>query len=153
MDHTSSRSKAGSSEEAFSHIGDHTSNSLVFSDTDKQVSFNHNRPFYLTGTANGLEFKRMFIDGGSALNIVPTSRLKLLRIPESRDPIYITGIGCESRKTLGYLVLALQIGKIRIPATFHIIDADPTYHLLLGRSWNSLWYGLVLSTYHQCFKA
>ncbi|PON49759.1 hypothetical protein PanWU01x14_227950 [Parasponia andersonii] len=39
----------------------------------------------------------------------------------------------SSYVTKGYITIDLQVGQIRTPTTFHVIDVDVSYHLLLGR--------------------
>jgi len=54
-------------------------------------------------------------------------------------------------RLMGKIKLRCQIGDLRSEVTCHIIDADTSYNLLLGRPWihrNST----VLSTLHQVMK-
>lgn len=45
----------------------------------------------------------------------------------------------------------LVVGAICADTKFHIIDAEPNYHIILGRSWMHN-YVVVPSSYHQCLK-
>ena len=45
----------------------------------------------------------------------------------------------------------MLIGEMESSALFHVIDAKTTYKVLIGRPWLHE-YGVMPSTYHQCFK-
>ena len=46
----------------------------------------------------------------------------------------------------------LQIGPLRAPTKFYVINAEVSYHILLGRSWIHRNYAIP-STLNQCLKA
>ena len=58
----------------------------------------------------------------------------------------------SSYTTKGYVNVDLHIGPIRSPTKFYVIDAEVSYHLLLGTPWIHKSY-TVPSTLHQCVKA
>ena len=45
----------------------------------------------------------------------------------------------------------MLIGEMESSVLFHVIDAKTIYKVLIGRPWLHE-YGVVPSTYHQCFK-
>ena len=53
--------------------------------------------------------------------------------------------------TEGYVQLALRVGPIVDLTRFHVINAEVSYHVLLGRPWLHK-HRLIPSTYHQCIK-
>ena len=53
--------------------------------------------------------------------------------------------------TEGYVQLALRVGPIVALTRFHVINAEVSYHVLLGRLWLHK-HRLIPSTYHQCIK-
>lgn len=92
----------------------------------------------MTAIINGLEARRTFIDNGASVNIMPLSTLRHLGIPEKKlvkKQIDITGFTSNRARTLGSIQVDVQVGKLRGPVTFHVIDADTTYHAVLGRVW------------------
>ena len=128
---------------------------ITFSEQDKQVPFFHNRPLYVMATVNSHEFTRALLDGGASVNVMPLSSFYACGIPKGRlvkSPIDVHGFGNDKTQTLGYVHTSIELGKIRSTIKFHVIDAHPSYQLLIGRIWMHQ-HGLVPSTYHQCAKA
>lgn len=111
------------------------SNLITFTDADRQVPFLHNRPLYVTACVNSVELKRVFLDDGASINLMPLSTFKMAGIPKNRivkNPIAITGFGGDKRESLGYVVVDLIVGAIHSTTKFHLINADPNYHIILG---------------------
>ncbi|KAM1018797.1 hypothetical protein ACFX2C_040378 [Malus domestica] len=52
---------------------------------------------------------------------------------------------------MGTIALQMEIGELYSDTLFHVIDANTSYNVLLGRPWLHT-YGVVPSTLHQCFK-
>ena len=63
----------------------------------------------------------------------------------------IQGFNQDGQRAIGKIRLDMLIGDMESSALFHIIDVRTSYKLLLGRTWLHE-YGVVPSTYHQCFK-
>ena len=53
--------------------------------------------------------------------------------------------------TEGYVQLALRVGPIVALTRFHMINAEVSYHVLLGRLWLYK-HRFIPSTFHQCIK-
>lgn len=114
------------------------SNSITFTDADKRVPFLHNRPLYVTACVNSVELKCVFLYDRASINLMPLSTFKMAGIPENRivkNPIAITGFGGDKRESLGYVVVDLIVGAICSMTKFHLINADPNYHIILGCNW------------------
>lgn len=82
-----------------------------------------------------MELRRAFLDGGASINLMPLTTFRAIGIPENRivkAPIAITGFGGDKKESLGYVVVDLVVGPIRAATKFHIIEADPIYHIILG---------------------
>ncbi|KAI5317216.1 hypothetical protein L3X38_036923 [Prunus dulcis] len=62
-----------------------------------------------------------------------------------------SGFQSSRTKAMGTIALQMEIGELYSDALFHVIDADTSYNVLLGRPWLHT-YGIVPSTLHQCFK-
>ena len=129
---------------------------LTFSRKDAQTTgFNHNKPLYVEAKVNGLAFRRALVNSGSSVNIMSYQTFKAAGIPEKRliaSNVPLVTFASSSYKTKGYVNVDLQIGPIRSPTKFYVIDAEVSYHLLLGRPWIHKSYA-VPSTLHQCVKA
>ena len=63
----------------------------------------------------------------------------------------IQGFNQGGQRAIGKIRLHMLIGEMESSALFHVIDANTTYKVLIGRPWLHE-YGVVPSTYHQCFK-
>ena len=63
----------------------------------------------------------------------------------------IQGFNQGGQRAIGKIRLQMLIGEMESNALFHVIDAKTTYKLLIRRPWLHE-YGVVPSTYHQCFK-
>ena len=98
--------------------------------------------------------KRIQVDPGSALSIIPKRLLYFLGTPLSRlstTTTTIYGLNTRSSYPLGKIRLRCQIGDLKSEVTCYIIDADMPYNLLLRWSWiHANW--IVPSTLHQYFK-
>ena len=80
---------------------------------------------------------------------------KVARILEKKlitNNVPLVTFASNSYTTKGYVNVDLQVGPIRAPTKFYIIDAEVSYHLLLGRPRIYKSYA-VPSTLHQCVKA
>lgn len=63
----------------------------------------------------------------------------------------ISGFNNKSQPSLGTVNVTLKVGTQVSDTLFHVIDADPAYHLLLGRPWLHE-HQAIPSSYHQCKK-
>ena len=63
----------------------------------------------------------------------------------------IAGFGGSVESIEGYVQLALRVGPIVALTRFHVINAEASYHVLLGCPWLHK-HHLIPSTYHQCIK-
>ncbi|PON70057.1 LOW QUALITY PROTEIN: Aspartic peptidase domain containing protein [Trema orientale] len=77
-------------------------------------------------------FKRAIVDNGSSVNLMSWQTFK----DDKKLVVQVTPIvtfASSSYVTKGYVNVDLQVGQIRTPTKFHVIDVDVSYHLLLGR--------------------
>ncbi|XP_030964649.1 uncharacterized protein LOC115985896 [Quercus lobata] len=129
--------------------------SIIFANDDRLLGSKiHNCPLYVTGYIREQEVNRILIDGGSAVNILPLKILKELEISLDEllpSRLMIQGFNQGGQRAIGKIRLHMLIGETESSALFHVIDAKTTYKMLIGRPWLHE-YGVVPSTYHQCFK-
>ncbi|CAA0832644.1 Unknown protein, partial [Striga hermonthica] len=136
---------------------DHEDNDAAVTYTDEDLMLGskpHNRPLFVTGYTREKKVNRILIDGGSAVNILSLRTLKELEVPTdelSNSRLMIQGFNQGGQRALGIIRLKLVIGEMTSNALFHVIDAKTSYNMLLGRPWLHE-YGVVPSTWHQCFK-
>ena len=132
-----------------------TINAITFTDKDMEVEhLDHRMPLYLMVTINGVQIKRALVDTGALLNLIALNTLEAVGLVDRRilrAPMEIIGFGGSVESTEGYVQLALRVGPIVALTRFHVINAEVSYHVLLGRPWLHK-YRLFPSTYHQCIK-
>jgi len=114
----------------------------------------HDRPLYYTRYIGSTCIKRVQVDPGSALCIIPKRLLYFIGIPLNRLLTMTTtiyGYNAGSSHPLGKIRLCCRIGDLKLEVTCYIIDPDTSYNLLLGGPWiHTNW--IVPSNLHQWFK-
>ncbi|ONK57059.1 uncharacterized protein A4U43_C10F16190 [Asparagus officinalis] len=128
---------------------------ITFTPEDMIIkSTSHDRPLYFTGYVGSSKVDRIQVDPGSALSIVPLKLIKHLGIPPkslSLTATTIFGFNATGTRPRGKIRLKCRIGDMKTKVTCYVIDAEPSYNILLGRPWI---HGnrIVPSTLHQCLK-
>ncbi|XP_070035559.1 uncharacterized protein [Nicotiana tomentosiformis] len=114
----------------------------------------YNRPLYLVGYMRDERVNRIFVDGGSSVNILPIRTVKELGIPMNellKSHVMIQGFNQGGQRAIGAIMLGITIEDMQSSSWMHAIDAKTSYNVLLRRPWldeNKV----VPSTYHQCLK-
>ena len=114
----------------------------------------HNHPLYVSSYAHEQKIKRILINGGSTINILPKMTMRQLGLTMeelSHSRFVIQGFNQGGQRTIGMIHLELIIGELTSNILFQVIDAKTTYNMLLGRPWIH-GNGIVSSTLHQCLK-
>ena len=114
-----------------------TTNSITFTDEDMEIEHpDHRRSLYLMATINGVQVRRALVDTGASLNLITLSTLEAVGLVDRRilgALMEIIGFGGSMESTEGYVQLALRVGPIVALTRFHVINAEVSYHVLLGR--------------------
>ena len=101
----------------------------------------HSKPLYVVAQINDFHIRKALVDTGTSLNLVPSSRFKVVGIPLSK----IAGASIEVFGFVGiheYSIRCMQL----------VLKVGPmSYHALLGRPWLHK-HKLMPSIYHQCVK-
>jgi len=109
----------------------------TFTDEDMQLgSTDHNRPFYVIGIIGDKMINWILLDCGSAINLLPLRALRAIGItPNQLFPTLLTiqGFNQVRKKGLGIVALRVKLDDLYTDALSHIIDADTSYNVLLGR--------------------
>ena len=98
----------------------------------------HDRPLYYTGYIGSTCIKRIQVDSGSALRIIPKRLLYFLVIPISRlltTTMTIYGFHVGSSHPLDKICLQCQIRDLKSEVACYVIDVNTSYNLLLERPW------------------
>ncbi|KAM0984409.1 hypothetical protein ACFX14_011962 [Malus domestica] len=99
---------------------------------------NHLKPIYVTAHLEGVPFKRILIDGGAAVNVLPAKQMKKLgRGTEDLIPtdLTVSSLSGAITKTHGILPLEVDLRFKQIMLAFFVVDCTSTYGALLGRDW------------------
>lgn len=130
-------------------------NDISFSEEDKMVeSDNHNRPLYIEGNIGSAHLRRILIDPGSAMNLLPIRSLTWAGYTiDDLEPtnVVICGYDSNGSQVMGTITLKLQMSTFVFKVKFFVIEFVTSYSALLGRPWLHK-YQVIPSTLHQCFK-
>ncbi|KAM1734169.1 hypothetical protein ACFX11_019695 [Malus domestica] len=123
---------------------------MVFSRPNMLLA-NHLKPIYVAAHLEGVPFKRVLIDEGAAVNVLPAKQMKKIgRGVEDLIPtdLTVSSFSGAITKTHGILPLEMDLGSKQIMLAFFVVDCTSTYGALLGRDWihQSL---AIPSTLHQ----
>ena len=132
-----------------------SANEITFREEDKVIaSDNHNRPLYIEGNIGTAHLRRILIDPGSAVNILPIRSLTRAGFTlDDLEPteVVICGFDNQGRSALGSITVKIQMSSFSFKVRFFVIEAKTSYSALLGRPWIHK-YQVVPSTLHQCLK-
>jgi len=112
----------------------------------------HLKALFLKGFVNGKPVRKMLVDGGASVNIMP--HVMLRKLGKSQDDLTKTDMMLKDFEgvvspALGALCVDLTIGSKTLPTTFFVINGKGSYSLLLGRDWIHA-NCFIPSTMHQC---
>jgi hypothetical protein len=130
-------------------------NEITFEEEDNVVDDgDHNRPLYIEGNIRVAHLRRILIDPGSAVNILPVRSLTRAGFTvDDLEPtdVVICGFDNNGTTTLGAITIKIQMSTFSFKVRFFVIEANTSYSALLGRPWIHK-YRVVSSTLHQCLK-
>jgi hypothetical protein len=92
---------------------------------DKLARNRHMRPLYLKGYVNGKPLTKMFVDGGSAVNVMPYTTFRKLGMgPGDLTPtsIILNDFAGNPSDTKGCVHVDLMIGSKTLLTTFFVIE-------------------------------
>ncbi|GKV44628.1 hypothetical protein SLEP1_g51790 [Rubroshorea leprosula] len=96
----------------------------------------------------------VLIDNGSALNAIPMTVLKQLKVDEShinQCNTVVCAFDGTKRNVVGKIELLVEIGPVTFDVDFFVMDISPIFNMLLGRPWIHV-ARVVPSTLHQKVK-
>ena len=114
--------------------------SVIFTDDDMLApNPYHNRSLYVEAEMNGVAVKRVMVDPGSAVNLIPMSTVEALGIPKENiggAPIEVYDFSSNCKINFcrnGMVRVNCNVGPFKSPIEFQVVFAPTTYHALLGR--------------------
>ncbi|XP_026428636.1 uncharacterized protein LOC113324531 [Papaver somniferum] len=114
----------------------------------------HNDPLVLTLPVEGCNVKKILIDGGSSVNVLFYDKFKRMELNDEQlmSSYYtIYGFNGAPTKPLGYIVLEVKAGPMKIKTRFSVVDALSPYNAIISRRWVHKLKG-VEATYHQYLR-
>jgi hypothetical protein len=114
-------------------------NEITFDDEDRLLEEgDHNRPLYVEGNIGNEHLRRVLIDPGSAVNILPVKSLTRAGFTaDDLDPtdVMICGFDNQGKPTVGTITVKIQMSTFSFKVRFFVIEANTSYSALLGRPW------------------
>ena len=55
------------------------------------------------------------------------------------------GVGRQQQDTLGYMSFEVKVGPIRAHMSFHVLEGEASYHMILDRIWLHIHKALALT--------
>lgn len=111
-------------------------NEITFSDEDMEVrDLDHRRLLYLVASINQIPIKRVLMDIGISVNIIPLNTLQSARIHENKilgHPMEVIGFEGRGKYTAVHIQLWPKVGPIASLTRFHVVKTKVLYHVLLG---------------------
>ncbi|XP_026437234.1 uncharacterized protein LOC113335357 [Papaver somniferum] len=114
----------------------------------------HEDPLVLTFPVAGCNLKKILIDGGSSVNVLFYDTFKRMKLNEEQlMSLYYTiyGFNRAPTKPLGYIVLQVNAGPMKVETRFSVVDAPSPYNAIISRKWVHKLKGLA-ETYHQYLR-
>jgi hypothetical protein len=105
---------------------------------DKPAKNRHMRSLYLRGYVNGKPLTKMFVDGGTVVNVMPYTTFRKLGmgLGDLRTMIIVLNdFAGNPSDTKGCVHVDLMMGSKTLLTTFFVIEGKGAYSLLLGRDW------------------
>ncbi|KAI5344325.1 hypothetical protein L3X38_012202 [Prunus dulcis] len=110
----------------------------VFFTTPTRSMTRHLRPLFISTRINGLHFKKVLIDGGAAVNILPFKRLeKLGKSKKDLIPteLTISNFAGTIAATHGILIAEFEVSSKNLMVSYLVVDNTSSYHALMCRDW------------------
>ncbi|CAL2227579.1 unnamed protein product [Prunus armeniaca] len=98
----------------------------------------HLRPLFIYARINGMPFKKVLIDGGAAVNILPFKRLEKLGKSKSdliATELTVSNFAWTITTTHGILIAEFEVGSKNLMVSYLVVDNTSFYHALMGRDW------------------
>lgn len=113
-------------------------NNIEFS---REKASNHSHPHHdalvISTLISNYLVKRTLIDNRSSTNVIFSSALRNIQIPNNeivRKVMTLVGFSGEPKQTLEEIFLVVHAKGLNMMMKFQVIDASSTYNVILGRS-------------------
>lgn len=99
---------------------------------------NHLKPLLIRAKVEGVTVNKILVDCGATVNIMPHHILRKIGkydIDIRSNNVVLSDYGGKTKSTMGVIMVNVTVGSVTRPTLFMVIDARPSYNLLLGREW------------------
>lgn len=114
----------------------------------------HNKALHISMECKGTTLSCVLVNTGSSLNVLPNSaliKIEYAGVELRPSDLIVRDFNGSRRVVFGEMDLPVKIGPQVFGTIFFVMDIQPMYCCLLGRSW-ILGAGVVTSTLHQKMK-
>src|ERR1044072_9826171 len=111
----------------------------------------HLKPLYIWAKVEDVGVNKVLIDGGDAINLMPSTLLKKIgkSVSDLRPHnMVLSDFEGKTTKSLGVILLSVRFRTVLRPTLFVVVSAKANYNMLLGCEW-IYGVGTVPSTLHQ----
>jgi hypothetical protein len=105
----------------------------------REKNYRHLKALYLKGYINSQPVRRMLVDTGTTVNIMPYSVLCKLGHSVGdliKTNITLSDFNGQTSEAQGVLSLDLTVGGKTVPTSFFVVNSKGSYTILLGRDWD-----------------
>ncbi|XP_059301892.1 uncharacterized protein LOC132053808 [Lycium ferocissimum] len=127
---------------------------ITFDEADADnTQFSHNDGLVITLRILDTDIKRVFVDQGSAANIINIRVIEEMKLTSKiiHKSIMLTGFNNSTERTLGEIILPVVAGGVELQTAFSIMSSAMAYNMIVRRPWIHAMKA-VPSTYHQVIK-
>jgi hypothetical protein len=96
------------------------------------------KSFYVQGHIDGKPIFRMFIDGGTTINLMLYSVFKKLGREDNKlvkTNMMLIGVGGNPMEAWGIISMELTIGSKSLATAFFVVEVQGNYSVIIGRGW------------------
>lgn len=99
---------------------------------------NHLKPLLIRAKVEGFAVNKVLVDCGATVNIMPHHMLKKIGRYDTdirSHNVVLSDYGGKTSNTMGVVQINITVGSVVRLTIFMVIQARPSYNLLLGREW------------------
>jgi len=98
----------------------------------------HLKPLFIQAKVDEIGVKKVLVDGGAAVNLMPQSLLKRIgKTDKDLKPrnVILSNYEGKAGHSLGALQVSLKVGTVVRPTLFMVVSSKANFNFLLGREW------------------
>lgn len=99
---------------------------------------NHLKPLFVKAKVKGVAINKVLVDCGISVNIMPYHLLKKIGMHDTDvryHNVVLSDYRGKTGSTIGVIQVDIIVGTVTRQTIFMVINAKPSYNLLVGREW------------------